>query len=129
MSPNSCANWQFDPEWGMWVGSGSHFAFMNQPAAAQRCDPKLIAKSGLKCAIQSRLHTRRLYSELGDTGRFGHALVPDLHMRTRYRGMDGGAETEDRVLYAGLDAETNAGGSCFGGCVKMGVSNFGMCTR
>ena len=58
VSPFSCARWQFDPEWGMWIGSGSHFAFMNQPAAAQRCDPKRIAKCGLRCALSSRFRRR-----------------------------------------------------------------------
>eukprot|EP01062_Namystynia_karyoxenos_P025948 TRINITY_DN20311_c0_g1_i1.p1 TRINITY_DN20311_c0_g1~~TRINITY_DN20311_c0_g1_i1.p1 ORF type:complete len:643 (+),score=191.16 TRINITY_DN20311_c0_g1_i1:98-1930(+) len=26
---------RYDPAWGMWVGTGQHFAFMNQPQAAQ----------------------------------------------------------------------------------------------
>lgn len=27
---------QYDPEWGMWIGSGKHFSFMNQARAAGR---------------------------------------------------------------------------------------------
>lgn len=27
---------RYDPGWGMWIGSGDHFAFMNQPSAAGR---------------------------------------------------------------------------------------------
>ena len=34
---------RYDAAWGMWIGSGSHFAFMNQPAAAGRNYAQLVA--------------------------------------------------------------------------------------
>jgi len=27
---------KYNPKWGMWIGSGEHFSFLNQPAAAER---------------------------------------------------------------------------------------------
>jgi uncharacterized protein YdiU (UPF0061 family) len=39
-APYTCTpapfSYRYDPEWGMWIGSGRHFAFMNQPAACGR---------------------------------------------------------------------------------------------
>jgi uncharacterized protein YdiU (UPF0061 family) len=34
---------RYDAAWGMWIGSGSHFAFMNQPVAAGRNYAQLVA--------------------------------------------------------------------------------------
>ena len=33
---------RYDPEWGMWIGSGKHFAFMNQARAAGRNFASLV---------------------------------------------------------------------------------------
>ena len=35
---------KYDPRWGMWIGSGDHFSFLNQPAAAA-ANFKMLATS------------------------------------------------------------------------------------